>query len=116
MKVVVLCDFDGTITKIDTAEFVLAKFAHGNWQDFNKQLESSKITLEETLRMQFALVKASRAQILDALKNAVTFRPDFAELAEYCSKNSIPLVIVSAGLDFVIKHFLKLNGWENLVC
>jgi len=29
MNLVVLCDFDGTIIKIDTAEFILAEFAEG---------------------------------------------------------------------------------------
>ena len=115
MKVAVLCDFDGTITTIDTAEFILANFAHGNWQRFNKQFSNGEITLEETLRRQFAQVGASKTQMLSKLENAVAFRPYFAELAKYCSKNSIPLIIVSAGLDFVIEHFLRLNGLRNLV-
>lgn len=115
MNLVVLCDFDGTITRIDTAEFVLARFAQGNWQVFNEQFESGKITLEECLRRQFSLVRSSKKRILDELADVVTFRPNFGELSEYCKKNLIPLTIVSAGLDFVIKHFLKLNSWHRLV-
>lgn len=115
MNLVVLCDFDGTITKIDTAEFVLARFAQGNWQLFNKQLESGEITLEECLRRQFSLVRASQQQMLSELKNVVTFRPNFEKLAKYCKMHLIPLKVVSAGLDFVIKYFLELNGWQELV-
>jgi len=30
-KLAVLCDFDGTVVKVDTGEFVLSKFAEGDW-------------------------------------------------------------------------------------
>lgn len=115
MNFVVFCDFDGTITRIDTAEFVLSKFAQGDWQYFNDQFENSEITLEDCLKKQFALVKASKKEILNELDNIVTFRPNFGKLAEYCKQNLIPLIVVSAGLDFVIKHFLELNNWQDLV-
>lgn len=115
MNLVVLCDFDGTITQIDTAEFVLAKFAKGDWRAFDEQFERGKMTLEECLKREFSLVSVSQEVILNELKNIVTFRPHFEELAEYCKKNFIPLIIVSAGLDFVIKHFLELKGWHDMV-
>lgn len=114
-KTVVLCDFDGTITEIDTAEFVLDKFAQGDWRAIDSMYEKGAITLEECLKRQFSLVKVSRKQILNALKNVVTFRQGFEELARYCKNHGIPLVIVSAGLDFVIKHFLEVKNWKNLV-
>jgi 2-hydroxy-3-keto-5-methylthiopentenyl-1-phosphate phosphatase len=42
------------------------------------------------------------------------FRLGFEELARYCKNTGIPLVIVSAGLDFVIKHFFRVKNWKNL--
>ena len=115
MNFVVLCDFDGTITRIDTTEFVLSKFAQGNWQFFSDQFEKGEITLEDCLKKQFALVKVSKKEILNELDSIVAFRPNFGKLAKYCKENLIPLTVVSAGLDFVIKHFLELNNWQNLV-
>jgi len=112
---VVLCDFDGTITTIDTAEWVLARFAQGDWRLFDRQFGKGEITLEECLNSQFSLVKASKKQILKELKDIVLFRPNFKKLAEYCKKKHAPIIIVSAGLDFVIKHFLKLNDCLDLV-
>jgi 2,3-diketo-5-methylthio-1-phosphopentane phosphatase len=111
----VLSDFDGTITIVDTAEFVLARFAKGDWQTFDKQYQRGQITLEECLRKQFSFVTASQEEILNELDKVVTFRPNFEKLARYCKKNSIPFMIVSAGLDFVIDYFLKLNDWKGLV-
>jgi 2,3-diketo-5-methylthio-1-phosphopentane phosphatase len=115
VNLAVLCDFDGTITTIDTAAFVLARFAQGDWRLFDRQFEKGEITLEECLNRQFSLVRASKKQILEELKDIVAFRPNFKRLAEYCKENRIPLTIVSAGLDFVIKHFIKLNNCQDLV-
>jgi 2,3-diketo-5-methylthio-1-phosphopentane phosphatase len=113
-KVVVLCDFDGTTTDVDTAEFVLRTFARGDWRTTEVLFEKGEITLEQCLRKQFSLVRASREQILNALDGVATLRPGFEEFARYCKNRGIPLVIVSAGLDFVIKHFLEVKNLKNL--
>ena len=114
-NLVVLCDFDGTITTIDTAEWVLSKFAQGDWRWFDRKFENGDITLEECLNKQFSLVRASKKQILQELNELVVFRSNFKELAECCKKNHVPLIIASAGLDFVIEHFLELNDCLDLV-
>lgn len=114
-NLVVLCDFDGTITTIDTAEWVLSKFAQGDWRRFDRMFEKGEITLEECLNKQFSLVRASKKQILQELNDIVVFRSNFKELAEYCKKSHVPLIVVSAGLDFVIEHFLELNDCLDLV-
>lgn len=114
-NLVVLCDFDGTITRIDAVEYVLAKLAQGDWKLFEKQYQRGEITLEDCLRKQLSLVRASKTQILNELGDQIVPRPHFGELVECCKKNGIPLIIVSAGLDFVIKHFLELNSWQSSV-
>jgi 2,3-diketo-5-methylthio-1-phosphopentane phosphatase len=114
-KMVVLCDFDGTITEVDTAEFVLCTFAREDWRAIEELFEKGEITLEECLRRQFSLVRASREQMLNALKGVTTLRLGFEEFARFCKDSGIPLVIVSAGLDFVVKHVLKAKKLTNLV-
>jgi HAD superfamily phosphoserine phosphatase-like hydrolase len=93
---------------------LLSKFAVGDWQTINGQFEDAKLTLAECLRQQFKLVPASREEILETLKNVVEFRPGFKELAEYCKSCHFSLTIVSAGLDFIIDHYLKLKGLDEL--
>ena len=115
MKLVVLCDFDGTITTIDTAEYVLARFAQADFRRFDRQFQRGELTLEECLNKQFYLMKASRKEILDELRDRVIFRPNFRELASYCEGNRFPLIVVSAGIDFVIEQFLRLNHCRDLV-
>ena len=114
MDLVLLCDFDGTITMVDTAELILSKFAEGEWRTFDRQFENGELTLEDCLNKEFSLVRVSKQNIIDELKN-IEFRPGFEQLVRYCRENHIPFVIVSAGLDFVVEHFLKLNRWKQLV-
>ena len=44
----VLCDFDGTITLTDTLEYVLRKFAVGDWRSFDEKYERGEITLQDS--------------------------------------------------------------------
>lgn len=115
MRLAVLSDFDGTVTLNDTFRNVAEKFAQGDWQAVDDQYVKGEITLEECLRRQGAMVKASKAQILDELDQVTKFRPGFDELIEYCKTNHYSIVLVSAGLDFVIKHFLMLQNWRDKV-
>ena len=107
MKLAILGDFDGTVTLNDTFENVLEKFAQGDWRAVDDQYVKGEITLEECLRRQGAMVRTSKSKILDELNEFTKFRPGFDNLIDYCKTNRYPLVLVSAGLDFVIKHFLE---------
>jgi len=103
---VVLCDFDGTITSFDTAEFILRRFAEGDWEQYDRLLDEGKISLEECMVRQFELVHVTEEAIIDELEKVAIIRPNFPDLVHFCNRISIPFFIVSAGLDFVINHYL----------
>jgi 2-hydroxy-3-keto-5-methylthiopentenyl-1-phosphate phosphatase len=113
VKLAVLSDFDGTVTLNDTFENVAEKFAQGDWRAIDDQYVKGKITIEECLRRQGAMVKVSKSEILHELDQVTKFRPGFGNLAGYCETNQYPLVVVSAGLDFVIRHFLMREKWDD---
>jgi len=100
---------------IDTAEYLLDKFANVNWRIIDEQLEKGEVTFEESLEREFAMLKAPEKTLLDALEPATRFRPNFDKLIEYCKEQRIPLVVVSGGLGFSIRHFLEQKGWLNKV-
>ncbi|HEV2120720.1 MAG TPA: HAD-IB family phosphatase [Candidatus Bathyarchaeia archaeon] len=112
MKLAVLSDFDGTVTLNDTFQNVVEKLGQGDWRAVDDQYVRGEITLDECLRRQGGMVRASKSQILKELDQVTKFRSGFDNLAEYCQTHHYPLVVVSAGLDFVIKHFLTR---ENLM-
>jgi 2,3-diketo-5-methylthio-1-phosphopentane phosphatase len=115
MDLVVLCDFDGTIVEADTCTSVLHKFAKKDWRAFDKQFGRGEITLEECLQKQFATVTVSKAQMLKEAENAAFIRPGLEELVRYCKMHAFPLILVSAGLDFVIKDFLRRHDLDSLI-
>ncbi|MBM4237199.1 MAG: hypothetical protein FJ151_01790 [Euryarchaeota archaeon] len=59
------------------------------------------------------MVRIPRVIIAKELDSAVTVRPRFGELVEYCRRERIPLRITSAGFDFYIRHFLERNRWSS---
>ncbi len=115
MTLVVMSDFDGTIVEIDTCVYILNRFAETDWKALDERFERSEITLEECLQSQFSTIKASKAQILHEIEKVTRTRNNFASLIEYCRSKQFQLVLVSAGLDFIINHFLASNGWKHLM-
>ena len=113
VEAVVLCDFDGTIVTMDTAEYALRKFAAGDWETYDRQLDEGKITLKECLEREFALVGASKSEIRSEVLKAVRLRPNFGNLISYCKERRIRVVIVSAGLDFIAREIIRSGGWEG---
>lgn len=110
MKKIILCDFDGTIVTHDTAEYILEKFTTENWQKYDELLEKGEMTLEESMKKQFKLIKISKNEIIEELEKVTQFRPNFDKLVEYCQEKSFMFKVVSAGLDFIIFHFINKIG------
>ena len=110
-KTLIMSDFDETIVNIDTAEYALERFADPSWKRIEEQFESGKITFEQSIRNEFVMLKANEEQILEELDKVVVFRPNFDKLVESCRIKRLPLTIVSAGLEFCIRHFLGRRDW-----
>lgn len=112
---VVMCDFDGTITEQDTAEWILDKHAEGDWRALDEDYVQGRIGLLACMSRQFSMIKAPREQILRELEASIAIRPGFPELVELCVRKGVEVLIVSAGLDFVIQRFLRILGVDSLV-
>ena len=110
----VLCDFDGTITLIDTAEYILDQHADGDWRAVERLLEQGKVTIEQSMRMQFEMISISRDAMLIELDQVVIPRPGLDELLEGCIANNASFAITSAGMDFYIHHFMGAMGWGSV--
>ncbi len=114
-KAVLLSDFDHTIVTIDTGEFALKHFGDPHWTLIEKEYEKGNITFDESLRKEFGSIKVSERVILEELEKVVVIRPHFVELVEYCKSHKFPFIVVSGGLDFLIRHFLDRNDWLKFI-
>lgn len=103
----ILCDFDGTITIADTGVVALDYFSDEEWRYYDKLLEREEITLEECIKTQFEMLKGRKTEILDLIIKKVELRPNIEEFIEFCHKNNIFFIVLSAGLDFVIEYFMS---------
>jgi 2-hydroxy-3-keto-5-methylthiopentenyl-1-phosphate phosphatase len=111
----VLCDFDGTITLTDTFAYILKKYAQGDWQQYDRQYERGELTLQDVVRKQGMMIRTPEMVLVAEMERVTGFRPNFDKLIAYCQTNKIPITVVSAGLDFVINHLLRMKGWNYLV-
>jgi len=114
MKTLVQCDFDGTVTEEDTSFFLLDAFAQGDWRRLLREYKEHRISVGEFNTKAFAMVKADKPTLLEALKGKIKVRAGFHELVNYCRRRGLRLVIVSNGLDFYIEATLKDLGLENI--
>ncbi len=71
----VLLDFDGTITRIDTVDRLLERFALPEWMQIEAEWQSGKIGARECLHRQTALLRAEPAA-LDELIDSVPIDPE----------------------------------------
>jgi 2-hydroxy-3-keto-5-methylthiopentenyl-1-phosphate phosphatase len=110
MKTLVQCDFDGTITKEDISFVLLDTFAQGDWRRLLREYEEHRISVGEFNTKAFAMVKADKYRLMEALQGNVKVRAGFHELVSYCLEKGLRLVIVSNGLDFYIRAVLKELG------
>ncbi len=113
-KTLIQCDFDGTITKEDVSFILLDAFAGGDWRQLFRDYQEGRISVGLFNTKAFAMVKADRQSLLEAIKDKVSIRAGFHELVAYCRKNDLRFVIVSNGLDFYIEAILRDIGVDDV--
>jgi 2-hydroxy-3-keto-5-methylthiopentenyl-1-phosphate phosphatase len=93
---------------------LLDAFARGNWREIYEQYRQNKISVGEFNTRAFAMVKASKAELLEAARGRVRLRGGLHELVSYCRRRGVRFVIVSNGLDFYIAAILKDAGLGDI--
>jgi len=109
-KVLVQCDFDGTVTVEDGSFLILDTYAPGKWRHLFSEYQEGGMTVGQFNSRVFHMVKADRESILKTVMDGVEIRPGFQELVSFCKKKGFRLVIVSNGLSFYIDEILKAAG------
>ncbi len=107
------CDFDGTIAMIDVTDAVLERFAASEWHDLERAWEAGRIDARQCMSAQITLIQAAMNDI-DEFLDTVEIDPEFPEFVRWCSKNSIPVTVVSDGVDRFIHRVLSTHGLGHL--
>jgi len=105
----VMTDFDGTIVKDDLPDLILEKFGRPGWKRFDDLLANGKISVDECVSRQFAMIAApNRGELIGCIRDSCRFRSGFDVLLRACRLRNIDLTVVSAGLDFTIRYAFRL--------
>ncbi|MEJ2080885.1 MAG: HAD-IB family phosphatase [Acidobacteriota bacterium] len=104
----VFCDFDGTITNLDSIVFLTERFGGG--PDFREsilsKIVSGEMTVFEAVEHELATISAEWEEALALLRTEVVVDPFFGEFVEWCRDREIPLAILSSGMRPVVEAFV----------
>jgi 2-hydroxy-3-keto-5-methylthiopentenyl-1-phosphate phosphatase len=109
----VFCDFDGTVSVVDTTDRVLSRLASPEWESLEADWLAGRIDAATCMRGQIALIQGSDAD-LDSVLDAIELDPGFPAFAAWCADHAVPLTIVSDGVDYFIRRILARHGLGDL--
>lgn len=108
-KVVVFCDFDGSILLEDSGTVLIdSSLGKENRLKLDQQIMNSEITFRAAVTQMWNSYKSPLPVALELLKDC-KFDPFWWQFYNFTAENSIPLSIVSAGLVPLLDHFLDLS-------
>ena len=105
IQIQIICDFDGTVTPVDTTDAILSHFAPPQWETIENEWLAGKINAHECMRRQIALLKINKGRLNNFLEKIVLTR-GFASFVNYAKCKKIDVAVVSDGLDYVINYLL----------
>ncbi len=112
---VVFCDFDGTITAVETFSGMLSHFSPALSAKLMPQMYSRHLSLREGVRrLVESIPSSSYCEILEYSAQQ-PIREGLAEFLSFLQKQNIPFIIVSGGLRGMIETVLEVHGLTNLV-
>jgi 2-hydroxy-3-keto-5-methylthiopentenyl-1-phosphate phosphatase len=109
----IFCDFDGTITRCDTTDYVLSRLARPEWEEVEAEWTAGRITAATCMRRQVGMIQGSDAE-LNAVLDSVELDPGFLAFVAWCEAEDIPITIVSDGVRQFIDRVLARHGLQHL--
>ena len=105
---VVLCDFDGTLTRFSVIDHLYETFAQCGLE-FAKRWERGEISTMEEMESTFATVTASREEMERELVK-VELVPGASNFISFSQERGYSFAIVSDGLQWYIEYILQQHG------
>ncbi|MHC0038648.1 2-hydroxy-3-keto-5-methylthiopentenyl-1-phosphate phosphatase [Pseudoneobacillus sp. C159] len=110
-RIVIYCDFDGTITEKDNIIAIMKEFAPPQWEELKEDILGQKISIQEGVGKLFRLLPTSlKNDIIQFTVKHAKVRMGFRELLAFAKQVDIPFYIVSGGIDFFVDPILAPYG------
>ena len=107
-RVHVFSDFDGTITERDTLVFLGERLGGGvRMREVNDRLlRERKISLRQCVAANMRSIRAPWTEAAALLRAEVAIDPTFPAFAAWCAARAVPLTVLSAGFEEIVRLFL----------
>jgi 2-hydroxy-3-keto-5-methylthiopentenyl-1-phosphate phosphatase len=113
-RVLVITDFDGTLSLTDVGYEVLLKFSRQGWDDIDRDYCEGRIGSMEAYGRICAILGGTREAMLQFVAENTVIDPHFKEFSAFCRKSGIDVKVVSDGLDFYIDFILRKHGLSDI--
>jgi 2-hydroxy-3-keto-5-methylthiopentenyl-1-phosphate phosphatase len=110
----IICDFDGTVTCRDTNSALARRFAPDAFARVEGRLAARELTLREVLAAEFADVRVGLDALLEEALS-IPFRPGFEDLLDAIERDGSRLVLLSSGFHELIEPMLGRDGLADRV-
>lgn len=115
---ILFSDFDGTITLQDSNDYLTDTLGmgHSTRMGLNEKLKDQSLSFSEGFyKMLYSIAENGHSfeECIELLLKNISLDSGFKETAAWCIQNGIPVVIVSSGMEPIIKALVhKLVGDE----
>ncbi len=110
----IICDFDGTVTSRDTNSALARRFAPDAYAGLEGKLAARELTLREVLTAEFEGITAGIDALL-AQATRIPLRAGFGEFVEAAERDGHELVLLSSGFREIIEPILAANDLAGRV-
>jgi len=113
-----LCDFDGTLTKVDVLDCICDYYGHGNESRIiNEAFIKGEVDGATALKRRFSLIVGAKiAEIEDNVLRHIPLTDGAKEFFQFARRNRIRSVIISGNAQFVLDYYQKVLGFDEYYC
>lgn len=112
-KTIILADFDGTVNLDDTQIALFEAFAHGKWEDLDKEWIDGNLSTPDQFAMLFPQMQATREQ-MEAVLATLRLDPALPALLAWIEQKGWQFAILSDGLEWAIAYMLRRAGIDGI--
>ena len=107
-KFIFFTDFDGTITQQDSNDFMIEKFGIGPVvrKEMFQDILFGRRTFRDAFKQMLDSISLPLDQCIKALLQNITLDEGFKEFYSWARENNIPVVVLSGGMEPIIRALL----------
>jgi 2-hydroxy-3-keto-5-methylthiopentenyl-1-phosphate phosphatase len=103
---ILFCDFDGTITSIETFVEMFRTIVPQHMAEIIPELKAFRMTLREGVSRLLESIPSERYEEVLATVRDRERRDGFEELIDFLDSKGVPLVVISGGLECLVRENL----------